>query len=115
MAKKELITEADVRRMPRGGELVLGAGRIATPSALDAAYERGMRVVHRAVRYGAGAELPAAGVAGAGGDGDGNLLARMCREDGTYVVEVRAGRATVTRLTASGPVAFGAGTAPGGA
>lgn len=94
MAKKELVTEADVRRMAPGGELVLGPSRIATPAALDAAFALGIRVVQ--VSAGAASASPTSG-----------LMQRMKQQDGTYVVEVRSGRAVVTRLGPSGPEAFG--------
>ena len=101
---KRLITEADVRALPAGAELVLTPDVIATPSALDLAFERRLAVVQRDGRPAparAGAALPGA-------------LARMLAQDGTYVVEVRAGRATLTRLTAGGPVAFGTTGGEGG-
>lgn len=96
MAKKDLITEADVRQMAHGGELVLGPTRIATPAALDAAFVRGIRVVH--VAAGAASAVSAAGT---------GLIARMRQQDGTYIVEVRGGRAVVTRLGPNGPEPFG--------
>ena len=92
MARKQLITEADVRKMAPGGELVLGADRIATPAALDAAFGRGIRVVY--------ADLAAAAAS--------ELWTRMKRQDGSYIVEVKGGRAVVTRLGPAGPEAFGA-------
>jgi hypothetical protein len=99
MAGKRLYTEADVRGLPRGAELLLGPDAIATPAALDAAFERGVRVVHTA----GGASGPReAGCGGCGGcDG---CLRNLLGEDATYVVEVRDGRAVVTRLTDRGPV-----------
>lgn len=98
MAKKELVTEADVRQMAPGGELVLGPSRIATPAALDAAFSRGIRVVHVAAGAASAAPRPDAGS---------GLLARMKQLDGTYVVDVRAGRLVVTRLGPNGPEPFG--------
>ncbi|MEO0650145.1 MAG: hypothetical protein AAFZ65_05660, partial [Planctomycetota bacterium] len=41
---KRLYTEDDVRRLAPGSELVLGSEVLATPSALDLARERGIRV-----------------------------------------------------------------------
>ncbi|MEZ6015320.1 MAG: hypothetical protein R3F49_09420 [Planctomycetota bacterium] len=99
MAKKELVTEADVRRMAPGGELVLGPSRIATPAALDAAFAQGIRVVH--VAAGAASAAPQGQAGGAG------LMGRMKQQDGTYIVEVRGGRAVVTRLGPNGPEPFG--------
>jgi len=93
MAARRLYTEADVRALPRGAELVLGKAALATPAALDLAFERGVRVV-----WGEGeVSSPAAGEA----------LARLLGTDGTYVLVVRAGRASVSRLTDAGPVPFG--------
>ncbi len=97
MAKKELVTEADVRRMAPGGELVLGPSRIATPAAIDAAFLMGIRVVHVAAGQASAAPGGAASA----------LFARMKQQDGTYVVEVRGGRAVVTRLGPNGPEQFG--------
>lgn len=95
MAKgKELVTEADVRRMAPGArELVLGAGRIATPAALDLAFSRGMRVVYSDE---AGASAAAS-----------QLWERMKSMDGTYVVRVEGGRAVVSRIGEAGPEPFG--------
>ena len=87
---KRLYTEADVRKLPRDAELQLGPGDIATPAALDLAFQRGIRV-----RRSDEAAAPRAS-----GGPWGELLAN----DGTYVVEVRAGRAQVFRLTENGPV-----------
>lgn len=91
------MTEADVRRMAPGSELVLGPSRIVTPAALDAAFALGIRVVH--VAAGAASAAPQATSAG--------LMARMKQQDGTYVVEVRGGRAVITRLGPNGPELFG--------
>ncbi|MFT7678693.1 MAG: hypothetical protein ACI8QC_002688, partial [Planctomycetota bacterium] len=38
MPGKQLVTERDVLALAPGGRLVLNASRIATPSALDAAF-----------------------------------------------------------------------------
>ncbi len=95
---KRLFTESDVRALPKGGELVLGKDAIATPSALDAAFELGIRVVQ-----GAAKSAPDAAAAAQSG-----LWSRMHQGDGTYVVQVKNGRATVTRLTDQGPIPFGA-------
>ena len=94
MGNRRLYTEADVRALPRGSELVLGRAALATPAALDLAFERGLRVVW------GGAEAAAAGPVP-------EALQRLLASDGTYVVNVRAGRATLTRLTEAGPVPFG--------
>jgi hypothetical protein len=92
--EKQLVTEADVRRMAPGTrELLLGPHRIATPAALDLAFSRGMRVV-----YGdgaTGASLPS------------GIWQKMKSMDGTYVVQVEGGRAVVTRIGAAGPEPFG--------
>jgi hypothetical protein len=74
---------------------VLGPGDVATPSALDRAFQKGIRV--RWSRGGAAA--PAAAPAGVGG----GLWGRILSQDGTYVVTVRGGRAAAHRLTEAGP------------
>lgn len=93
MASRRLYTEADVRALPRGAELVLGRAAVATPAALDAAFERGVRVV-----WGEG-DAPA--------PPNSDALARLLASDGTYVLVVRDGRASVSRMTDAGPVPFG--------
>lgn len=94
--KKQLVTEADVRRMaPGSAELVLGDHRIATPAALDLAFSRGMKVVYGEAGGASAAPLPS------------DLWSRIKSQDGTYVVQVENGRATVSRLGASGPEPFG--------
>ena len=93
---KRLYTEANVRDLPAGSELVLGASALATPAALDLAFQRGIRV-----RY--GGEAPSAPAAGA------ELWKKLTAGDGSYLVEVKAGRARVFRLEAGGPVLIGEG------
>ena len=82
-----------MRDMPSGSELVLGSEAMATPSALDLAFQRGVRVVYadgvRAVRKPVAAES--------------ELWSRIVAEDGTYVVEVKHGVATAHRVTPGGP------------
>ena len=91
---KKLVTEADVRRMAPGTrELVLGPDRIATPAALDLAFSRGMKVVY--AEAGSASAIPS------------DLWTRMKAQDGSYVVQVENGRATVTRLGPAGPEPFG--------
>ncbi len=105
MAGKRLVTEEDVRRMAPGGVLRLDSGTIATPSALDAAHERGIRVQ----RGGAPAPAATAGPSKAACDAPRRecLWHAMLEQDGTYVVQVVNGRAQVTRLENTGPVPFG--------
>jgi hypothetical protein len=91
MAGKRLVCEADVLAMAPGSELVIDAATLATPSALDAAHRRDIRVVRSCERSVAPAPPDAA------------ALARLLGRDGTYVVVVRAGRAVVTRLGEHGP------------
>ena len=97
---KRLFTEACVRSMPSGSELVLGSEAMATPSALDLAFQRGVRVVYAdGVARSSAAAAPDAG-----------LWSRIVAEDGTYVVEVRSGAASVHRVTPDGPtLVVGAG------
>jgi hypothetical protein len=93
MAKKRLITESCVRDLKAGAELLIGPEDLATPSALDLAFERRIRV-----RW--GAEAPRATPASPD-----PLWSKILASDGTYVVEVKAGRASVTRLGEGGPLA----------
>ena len=95
---KRLITEADVRALPTGGVLSVGGDVIATPAALDLAHARGLRV-----RFADGTTVAGPGAK----SGKDCLWHRLLASDGNYVVEVRGGRATVHRLTASGPELFG--------
>lgn len=103
MANRQLYTEADVRAMPRGSRLVLSAGALATPAALDAAYELGIAVVR-----GDSNSAPAAGGCGCGGSCTPGTCtwSRMLQNDATYVVVVSGGRASIARMTPSGPVPF---------
>lgn len=94
MAGRNLFDDARVRGLPDGGELVLGPGDVATPAALDRAFAKGIRVRWKSERAAQAAPPAAAG----------GLWGRMLAEDGTYVVSVRGGRATVHRLTDSGPM-----------
>lgn len=98
---KRLYTEANVRELPAGSELVLGKEAIATPAALELAFVRGVRV-----RYGDGTSTPAAASAS---PADG-LWKKVLARDGSYVLEVKAGQARVFRLDASGPVLVGEGS-----
>ena len=100
---RRLYTEASVRDMPRGSELVLDPGDVATPSALDLAFARGIRVS----RSGSRARTVASTASVSSGEAAG-VWREMLATDGTYVVEVRRGSASVHRLTAEGPVALSA-------
>ena len=96
MGGKLLICERDVLAMSAGAKLHLDQGTLITPSALDCAHERGIRIVR-------------GGSAGGPSSGPKKdcLWHRILENDGTYVVQIVHGRATVSRLTESGPVAFG--------
>lgn len=87
---KRLITEACVRRLAVGAELVIDADTIVTPAALDLAFARG----HRVRRVAAGEATPATP--------DGQRLAERLGTDGVYQVVVRDGRARVWRVTDGG-------------
>ena len=100
MSARKLYTEADVRAMEPGGELALSADTIATPSALDLAFAKGIRV-----RWPDGSVSPGAGI-----ESKDCLWHRILESDGRYVVEVVDGRATIHRETQSGPVSFGTDT-----
>lgn len=113
MVNRLLYTEADVRAMPRGARLVLGAGALATPSALDAAHELGIAVLRgEAAAPGEGAMPGAASLKAspAGCPCGGRCTpgactwSQMLSSDATYIVVVSGGRATVARMTPSGPV-----------
>ncbi len=98
MPGKELVTETCVRQMARGSELVLGPNKIATPAALDLAFQRGIRV-----RRGASSQASP----GPGDCGCAELWSKLKASDGTYVVTVRGGRATAVRVDGSSPVPVG--------
>ena len=100
MTSPELYTEADVRSLPKGGELVLGAGVIATPAALDLAFERGIRV-----RWADGSRSP-----GSTHEKHDCLWHRILAADGSYFVKVTDGRARVYRLGDDGPESIGTDT-----
>lgn len=105
MANKRLYTEADVRAMARGERLVLGADALATPAALDAAFERGIAVLRGDAP--AGSPAGGCGCGGACGGSSGTCTwSKMLAGDATYVVVVSGGRASVARLTPNGPVPF---------
>lgn len=87
---KRLITEACVRRLAAGAELVIDADTIVTPAALDLAFARG----HRVRRVAAGGE--------ARGPADDQRLAARMQMDGVYQVVVREGRVRVWRVTDGG-------------
>jgi len=99
---KRLYTEANVRELPAGSELVLGKEAIATPAALELAFARGVRV-----RYGDGTSTPGAATSATVTDG---LWKKLLAQDGSYVLEVKAGKARVFRLDAGGPVLVGEGS-----
>ena len=83
-----------MRRMASAArELVLGPDRIATPAALDLAFSRGIKVVY--AETGSASPIPS------------DLWTRIKSQDGTYVVQVENGRASVTRLGSGGPEPFG--------
>ena len=91
------MTERDVLALPAGSQLVLGPGRIATPAALDAAFLRGIRVVRQEAGAGAPPRVT-----------DTDLLQRLRSQDGTFVVVVREGRLTISRIGPGGPEPFAA-------
>jgi hypothetical protein len=97
---KRLYTEANVRELPAGSELVLGRDALATPAALELAFARGIRV-----KYGDGTSTPGAGVAPVDG-----LWKKVLATDGEYLVQVKGGKARVYQLGANGPVLVGEGS-----
>lgn len=96
---KRLHTEASVRELAKGSELVLGPNEIATPAALELAFARGIRV-----RWSDGPIAPAPAATTS------PLWKTMLGADGQYVVEVAGGRARVFKLAAGGPVLVGEGS-----
>ncbi len=110
MAGKRLYTEADVRALARGARLVLGPDTLATPSALDAAFELGVTIVRgdaSPLSAGNSAVSGGCGCGGACGGGAGGCTwSKMLSSDATYVVVVSNGKASVARMTPSGPVPF---------
>jgi hypothetical protein len=98
MPGKDLVTEANVRQMAPGAELWLGPDRIATPAALDLAFQRGIRVRH--------GQKPSGGGGDCGCDHT-CLWSKIKSTDGTYVVSVSGGRARVARVAEGGPQPFG--------
>jgi hypothetical protein len=91
---RRLYTEDDVRRLAPGSELCLGAEALATPSALDLARERGIRV-----RWSDGAS--------AGGSAAADPAARLAEllgGEGAFWVQVEGGRARAWRQGPDGPV-----------
>lgn len=97
---KRLYTEANVRELPAGSELVLGREAHATPAALELAFLRGLRV-----QWSDGSRTPPAGPAVTE-----SLWKKLLGEDGEYVLQVRAGHARVFKLGASGPLFVGEGS-----
>ncbi len=93
-----LYTEDDVRALAAGSELVLEKGDLATPSALDLAFVRGVRIQRRT-------EPRAPGRPSSPQDSP-DLWRRMLEQDGSYVVRVVAGRAEVYRLRNGVPERF---------
>lgn len=89
--------------MSKGESLYLDGRTIITPAALDAAYGRGIRVVRGASESNSDC--------GASGSKKPCLWHRILENDGTYVVQVVNGRATVSQLNPSGAVTFGTDSA----
>lgn len=104
---KRLYTEANVRELPAGSELVLGKDAIATPAALELAFTRGIRV-----RWSDGSSSPGSSSRSASSAAPlESLWKKLLAEDGEYVVQVQAGRARVYRLGSTGPLLVGEGSA----
>ncbi len=101
MANKQLITEADVGELPRGGVLRIDGRMLVTPAALDAAHARGMRVVYEEAS-GSGRCSNSAKPKKAP-----CLWHSVLASEGTFVVQVKNGHATVSQITDAGPVLFG--------
>ncbi len=106
MASKRLITESDVRALARGAELVLTPDTIVTPAALDLAFERGVRLVRANAASASGAGACSCGGSCGGSSSNGCAWGRLLASDGTYVVVVKNGVASLSKLTDQGPVPF---------
>lgn len=105
MAGGNLYDEARMRGLPDGGELVLGKRDLATPAALDVAFAKGIRVRYAHESGGVAAAPSGSGGCACNQPGCASCMwKRITSADGTYVVEVRGGRAVVHRLTPNGPV-----------
>lgn len=101
MAGKRLVTESDVRALARGAELVIAPDTIVTPAALDLAFERKVRLVR--AREGA---APGGGCSCGGSCSKCGVWGKLLAGEGTYVVVVKNGVASISRLTDQGPVPF---------
>ena len=101
MANKRLYTESDVAALPRGAVLSLGKEALATPAALDMAHMRGVLVSYADGKSLAGSAQPRD-----------DALSKMLALDGTYIVTVQKGAATLTRLVDGVPTAFGSVAVP---
>ena len=95
MANKRLYTESDVAALPRGGSIVLGKEALATPAALDLAFQRGVRVTYGDAKASEAAPKISS-----------DAFAKLLAQDGTYVVSVQRGTAVITRLENGVPVPF---------
>jgi hypothetical protein len=100
MAGKRLITESDVRALARGAELVVTPDTIVTPAALDLAFERGVRLVRAAAGAAAG------GCSCGGSCSKCGAWGKLLASEGTYVVVVKNGVASISKLTDQGPLPF---------
>lgn len=96
----KLITEKDVRDGKAVDPIVVGSGCVITPSALDCADRMGIRVIWDR----SGGQAPAAKDAGAVSERRSTRVSALNLEDGEYLVQVKAGRAVVSRLTPNGRV-----------
>ena len=100
---KRLYTEASIRALRPGAEIVLGSEALATPAALDLAFARGIRV-----RWSDNSASEPVNPARS------DLWERMLASEGEFIVRVRDGRAQVFRLTEEGPVLFDQSSSPAG-
>jgi hypothetical protein len=104
MSGKKLITESDVLAMMRGEVIRLDSRTIITPAALDTAHRRGVLVTRGEEGTGSSSSSSCTG------GSQECLWHSVLATDGTYVVRVAGGRATIDQLTDRGPVRFGAET-----
>ncbi|MBU0753994.1 MAG: hypothetical protein KJ645_02570 [Planctomycetes bacterium] len=82
---KRIITEADVLKMAVPAEIFIDRETIVTPSALDAAFSRGVRVI-----YGKNHGSHSGSGIGAGKQNFNSSFLNL--PDGDYIVQIRQGR-----------------------
>ena len=81
---KRIITEADVSKMAAPSEIVIDRETVVTPSALDAAHLKNIRILYRRTEHrGPKPEIP-------------------CLPDGDYLLQVRKGETRIFEIRDDG-------------